>query len=273
MTRSASSNFFTRAYNLARTSRLFEAPGVERVFLSSYFLYKRWYEDPFWALAKRSPELFLGGDTLDIGANIGYTACVFAAAASPGSKVHAFEPDQDSFLKLQQNIRRKRLTSRVNLYQSAVGRQEGTLEFWHNKEHSADHRVATEQFKDARTIDENITRVAVTTVDRFVASRNLQNIAFIKIDVQGYEPAVCEGMQETLEKFPKAVVAFEYAPESIRELGLDPRSLLESFRALGYSLYVLTRKATTPVRADGELEVALKPKGYVDILCSKSSLD
>ncbi len=108
MSNKSSSNVFTRVYNLARTAGLFEIPLFKRLFLFSYFLYKRWYEDPFWALAKRSPELFTSGDILDIGANIGYTACVFASARKPPAKIYAFEPDLASFATLAETVRRKK---------------------------------------------------------------------------------------------------------------------------------------------------------------------
>ena len=127
----------------------------------------------------------------------------------------------------------------------AVGSADGTLEFWHNEEHSADHRVVTEQFKSSRPSPERTTTVAVTSVDNFVAARNLRDVAFIKIDVQGYELAVCEGMRKTLERFPLLCVAFEYAPDGMRELGFDPSALLEFFRSAGFHLHILTRSATT----------------------------
>ncbi|MGC1484590.1 MAG: FkbM family methyltransferase [Candidatus Acidiferrum sp.] len=276
MSSKSSANFFTRAYNLARATKLLEIPAFKRVFLFSYFLYKRWHEDPFWALSQRSPELFAGGDVLDIGANIGYTACVFAAAlkanAEAPGKVYAFEPDLASFATLEEIIRRKRLDDAVEVFNLAVGSAHGSLEFWHNEEHSADHRVVTEQFKSSRPAGEQITTVAVTSVDNFVAARNLQGISFIKIDVQGYEPAVCEGMRATLEKFPALCVAFEYAPEAMRELGFEPSAVLDFFRSAGYQLHILTRAATTLVRDNHAIEVAAENTGYVDLLCSKDPL-
>src|SRR5208282_5971348 len=207
MSNKSSSNIFTRVYNLARGARLFEIPLFKRVFLFSYFLYKRWYEDPFWALGKRSPELFAGGDILDIGANIGYTACVFAAARKPAAKIYAFEPDLASFATLEEIVRRKKLGDAVEIFNVAVGSADGSLEFWHNEEHSADHRVVTEQFKSSRPAAGKITMVAVTSVDNFVAAHNLQKISFIKVDVQGFELVVCEGMRKTLEKFPALCIA------------------------------------------------------------------
>src|ERR1700723_1929741 len=175
MSNKSSANVFTRLYNLVRSTGLFEIPLFKRLFLFSYFLYKRWYEDPFWALAKRSPELFTNGDILDIGANIGYTACVFAAARKAPAKTYAFEPDQASFATLGEIIHRKNLDNAVEIFNAAVGSADGSLEFWHNEEHSADHRVVTEQFESSRLSAEEIMTVAVISVDSFVAARNLQN--------------------------------------------------------------------------------------------------
>jgi FkbM family methyltransferase len=272
MSNKSSANGFTRLYNLARSAGLFEIPLFKGLFLFTYFLYKRWYEDPFSALANRRPELFADGDILDIGANIGYTACVFAAARKPPAKIYAFEPDAASFGTLGETIRRKGLGNVVEIFNMAVGSADGSLEFWHNEEHSADHRVVTEQFKTSRMAAEKITTVAVTSVDNFVAAHSLQKICFIKIDVQGYELAVCEGMRRTLEKFPGASVAFEYAPDGMRELGFEPSQLLNFFRASDYQLHILTRHAVTLAGSNNEIEAAAERSGYVDVLCSKKIL-
>jgi FkbM family methyltransferase len=276
MQNKSSANLFTRAYNLARTARVLDLPLFKRLFLFSYFLYKRWYEDPFWALTRRSPELFTSGDVLDIGANIGYTACVFAAAIranrkAPG-RVYAFEPDLASFRTLGEIVRRKNLGDSVEIFNMAVGSADGALEFWHNEEHSADHRVVTEQFKTWRPASEQITTVAVTSVDGFVAARNLQNITFVKIDVQGYELAVCQGMRQTLEKLPALSIAFEFAPEGMRELGFEPSALLDFFRSAGYQLHILTRAATTLAPDNRAIDLAVERTGYVDLLCSREIL-
>jgi FkbM family methyltransferase len=272
----SAANIFTRGYNLVRSSGLLELRLLQRAFLCSYFAYKRWYEDPFWALTRRSPELFAGGGILDIGANIGYTACVFAAAIKANTKeplkIYAFEPDLASFATLGDVIRRKNLGDAVEIFNMAVGSADGLVEFWHNEEHSADHRVVTERFKTSRPADDKITTVAVTSVDSFVAARKLQSISFIKIDVQGYELAVCEGMRRTLEKFPEVSIAFEYAPDGMRELGFEPLALPDFFRSEGYQLHVLTRAATKLAPDNRTIELAVERSGYVDLLCSRKIL-
>jgi len=261
----------TGAYSLVRKTGLLELGPVKRGFVAASFLYKRWYEDPFWRLLERTPELLGDGDVLDVGANIGYTAWVFARELKAGAKIYAFEPDGATFALLRDEMRRRRLTDRVEALQMAVGSAEGQLEIWHNRDHSADHRVVTEEFRKKLSEQEQVTRVPVTTVDRFVETRKIENVSFIKIDVQGYELAVCEGMRETLERFPRLNVCLEYSPEGMIDLGFRPAEVLDFFRARGYELWVVTREATIPVADGAAIEKMLGGAGYVDLLCRRGA--
>jgi FkbM family methyltransferase len=269
---SNSAGLFTGAYNLARKGNLLERNWFRGIFIPAYFLYKRWYEDPFWNLTQRKPELFQKGDVLDIGANIGYTSCVFAGAVKAGAKVYAFEPDRASYVLLEKIIRRKRLSGTIETMNGAVGRGEGYLEFWHNEEHSADHRVVTEKFKSEHRGATKTSKVPVTSVDVFAVSRGLENISFIKIDVQGYELAVCEGMQSTVKKFPETCVCFEYDPHALQQMGFEPRELIDFFRSRGYQLHILTRGGIERAPDDASIQRAVDKSGYVDLLCSRKSL-
>jgi FkbM family methyltransferase len=265
-------DLFTGAYSLARRAKLLQIGWFRNAFVASYFLYKRLYEDPFWVLAQQKPELFANGDVLDVGANIGYTAWVFARTLKPASKVYAFEPDRYSYGLLGEVIRRKNLAGTIEALNIALGSSDGYVEFWHNEEHSADHRVATEQFRSSRPDAKEFSKVPITSVDAFVRTRNLQKISFIKIDVQGYELAVCEGMKDTLERFPEVFVCFEYSPEAMVELGFDPGKLLDFFRTKGYQLHVLTRGAIRLANDRAAIQPMLDRAGYVDLLCSKRVL-
>jgi len=265
-------SIFAGAYGLARPDRLFQNSAFRRTFVSAYFLYKKLFEDPFWNLVRRQPKLFQNGDILDIGANIGYTSAVFAGALKPDSKVYAFEPDQLSYGLLEEVIRRKKLSGTIEAINIAVGNSDGHIKFWHNEKHSADHRVVTDRFRSSCPDDAKISTVPVTSVDTFVRNRNLRNISFIKIDVQGYELAVCEGMKETLERFPETCVCFEHSPDALVELGFEPGKVLDFFRSRDYRLHVLTREVPQLAEDDESIKRFLHDAGYVDLLCSKRAL-
>ena len=269
MNREGASRLFTGAYSRLRSTGILDQAWAKRAFVSSYFLYKRLWEDPFRAAIRARPELVGDGDVLDIGANIGYTACVFAEALKPNRRVYAFEPDAAAFATLQEVVGRKRLAETIVPVNAAVGAGEGTVEFWHNKDHAADHRVATEHFKAAHADAVEVSRVPMVSVDGFVSARGIERVAFIKIDVQGFEPAVCEGMVRTLERFPAAPVCCEYSPGSFAELGLAAGALLDFFASRGFTPRVLSRSGVGVPLSREQVQRAAEEAGYVDLLYTK----
>jgi FkbM family methyltransferase len=260
----------TGLYSLTRRSGLLDTGFGRRLFTSSYFLYKRYLEDPFASLARRQPDLFRGGDILDIGANIGYTAALFAQATDTDAKVYAFEPEPFNFRLLQSSVRSRKLQDRVVAVQSAVGDRTGEIELWLNEHHHADHRIATDSLRaNHQRAKERYVTIPITSVDDFAAqSVGGRPICLIKIDVQGYEFAVCRGMAGTLAQHSRAAVAIEYMPAAMEDLGYDPSAMLDWFRERGFRMYSLGKKGElTPGLSD-----ELAAKGYVDLIFSREEL-
>jgi FkbM family methyltransferase len=251
-------------------------PVTERLYVGSYFFYKRHLEDPFFHLAKRYPGLFQRGHVLDIGANIGYTSLVFARVVQEGYSVYAFEPEQDNFSLLERNLRRSRWGKRIKPIHSAVGDRDGVSEIWINEDHRGDHRILTENFR--KGLESPTQSVPLVTVDRFVDALDRESrdasarVSFVKIDVQGYEPAVCRGMRRFLESQRDASVAVEYDPELIRELGFLPREMLQAFTDVDYFAYRIgPRGNLSPCKLDS-IDYHLGPKGYADLLFTRMEL-
>src|SRR5262249_56353676 len=95
---------------------------------------------------------------------------------------------------------------------AAVGAGDGTIGIWQNYRHHAGHRVSTDIFRAERGVSAT-DQVPLVSLDRFVRDRGLAGaVRFIKVDVEGYESAVCEGMKETLRASPDVSRAMESAP-------------------------------------------------------------
>jgi FkbM family methyltransferase len=269
-----------RLYALAERSGALRLPPFEWLFVRSYFAYKRLFEDVYARLARERPELFRGGHIVDAGANAGYTARVFARAVEAPYRVYAFEPEATNFRRLT----RFAGDDRIIPIQSALGDREGTAKLWHNPTHPGDHRVLQpvegsdpsiaqsalgERKRTAKlghnptypsdhrvlphlegsdpSIDpRSVSTVAMTTVDELARTLN-HPIRFVKIDVQGYEPAVLRGMRETLRG--DVVVALEFAPAHIRAAGFQPDEVFDLLR--GFEIERLGDES----------------RGYVDLLC------
>lgn len=217
------------------------------------------------------PDLFREGHILDVGANIGYTATLFAEALSPGFRVYAFEPEERNFTWLEEAIAERSLQSSVIPMRVAVGDRQGQLELWVNPHHHADHRMVTELFKGEAGSARKTESVPVVRLDDFWSSKLKQAaVRFIKIDVQGYEEKVCLGMSGMLEKNPQAVISLEYAPESIHALGYKPTDALQFFKTRAYDVYALSRSGPLRKITYDEVSSLVLRKGYIDLLFSKS---
>lgn len=242
------------------------------VFREAYFLYKKYYEDPFWRLTKRHPALFSGGHILDVGANIGYTAMCFARVVDDDCRVYAFEPEAINFRALSETAARRSIQGRIEAIKAAVGEAKGFVDLWINDEHHADHRIVTEAYEGSERDLRKREKVAVTSMDDFAREHGIiDRIAFVKMDVQGYELLVCRGMQHTLEANPRIVVAVEYSPEHLVELGFQPQQLLDFFRERAFHPYALSRRRHDPVLRKWDW-TTMDPEGYMDVLFSRVPL-
>jgi FkbM family methyltransferase len=184
--------------------------------------------------------------------------------------VYAFEPEPFNFRLLLATVRDRKLENKVIPVHSAVGETDGEIELWINDHHHADHRIATDSMlaKGERKQDKFV-RVPIVAVDRFVSESGRDRpIRLIKIDVQGYELAVCRGMAHTISRQPNALVAIEYMPEAMQDLGYEAHALLDWFQEREFKMYSLGRNGKLTLGLSDELT----QKGYVDLIFSHDAL-
>jgi FkbM family methyltransferase len=251
-------------YKQTDRSGLLETAPARRVFEWAYAQYKRRLEDPFHHLARRHPELFGGGHVLDVGANIGYTARVFASVLQPGFSVWAFEPASDNIRALQGMVGRSGLEASVQIVRAAVSDHAGTIDLVLNPDHPADHRI--QAGADGIAHGRSVERVRLTTIDDEVSERGLRPVAFIKIDVQGCELSVCRGMVHTLDENPAAAIAVEFAPDLMRTFGDKPTDLPRFFAARGYRPFRLALRGEMAPMSDADFLAPMPSRGYIDVL-------
>ncbi len=149
----------------------------------------------FVELARRSTRF------LDIGANTGvYT--LLACAVNPSVRVTAFEPVPQVFEILCKNIAVNRWQDRCQTRNEAVSSWVGLTAF-----HVPQGDVPTSaslHTRGFRGISGRLIDVSVTTVDAVCAEH--EAVDLVKIDVEGFEDRVLEGMQRVLANSRPAVI-------------------------------------------------------------------
>lgn len=239
------------------------------MFRFAYFRYKRFVEDPFRELTRDFPQLFENGHIIDVGANLGYTADVFARVAGDGWKVIAFEPDATNFAAMA--------AAKPNIVAVpvAVGSTSGQSRLWLNRSSHADHRIMTDYFSRTINVDETAP-VEVTSIDDYLAGSaefgSDARVSFCKIDVQGYESEVLRGMRRTIESNPDMTLAVEYCPWIIRELGLDESAFFDELNRHGFKCYLLRRRQPLSEVMPEQLRQIVGPQGYADIVCTHRTI-
>lgn len=270
------SNAILSLYKNINRTKVLNQTWAQSAFLSSYFAYKKYFEDATAKLTKNYPFLFQNGHILDIGANIGYTAYVFSKALTAPYQVFAFEPEERNVKILKKAASTYRFLDTLIITAAAVGDKDGTIELWRNEGHHADHRVLTDELRKQLTGTIETQKTPIITIDNFLKNQNAnQPIAFIKIDVQGYELAVCEGMQNTLAANPDCAVGLEYCPSIMEALGYRTEDLIQFFQNKNYLLYRIHKngslKSLDP-NTDPDIKLGKNFTGYFDILCSHKKL-
>jgi FkbM family methyltransferase len=137
-----------------------------------------------------------GMHVVDVGANHGYYSLLFAALAGPTGKVAAIEPEPRTAALLKRSVRMNGFADRTLICTDAAGAIEGRRVL-----------LVSPRFepKNARVlasgeIEEDYEGffVRTTRLDTLLAS--WPRVDFIKIDVEGQEDAVVEGMMEILKR-------------------------------------------------------------------------
>lgn len=257
-------------YQCINKMGLFKLSWVRAIFVKSYFIYKNYYEDAYAKFVKKYPHLFQTGHILDIGANIGYTAYVFSKVLTSPYKIFAFEPEVKNLNILQKVAKSYGFLNNIVIIEAAIGDKESEVFLWKNKNNPADHRILTQEFRQ-QLKKPDVQKTTLITIDGFLKKNNILNsISFIKIDVQGYEWAVCQGMQETLSANPNCVIAFEYSPPILKTLGFDPDKLIQFFQDKKYFFYKLNKNGVLTLLESTLLQMTTE--NYFDIVCAKNRL-
>lgn len=137
-----------------------------------------------------------GDLAFDVGANIGYMTCLMAGAvgavgAGAAGRVHAFEPEPRNYEILCANLRLNGYGC-VEPRRLALSNRQGSAPLLLSTRNHADHTLVEVAGRDAA-------EVPVTTFDAYHAAHCAgRTVSLVKIDVQGHELEVLEGMRGAL---------------------------------------------------------------------------
>jgi FkbM family methyltransferase len=205
------------------------------------------YEPVLTAVFKK---LVQPGDVcFDVGASFGFYTCLFALR---GARVFAFEPLPASFALNQDAVQLNGCGSRIKAYNAGLGERAGAIRVYTFKNLSLGHASST----DLGRADAIPNDCRITTIDDVCAEESLDQISFIKTDVEGFEYEVLKGGQKTLSKANAPIVHFEVNGQCLRHRNLDPNIIVSLLRGFGYTEFLQVRRYGGVRKAPPKLPVS-----------------
>jgi FkbM family methyltransferase len=203
-----------------------------------------------------------GMHILDVGANIGLYTLLLSRLAGETGKVFAFEPEPNLFSTLCENLSVNGI-SNVTPFQCAAGDANGRATFQRGTFNSGDNRLGTGK-SGAQSIE-----VEVARLDEMVPVRAVD---FIKLDVQGYELAALNGMQQLVASSPNLHVLFEFWPAGLHSANATPEALFKFFHDRDFRIHELEGGRPRQLNTPAALVERLGAKRYTNLLAARQSL-
>lgn len=250
--------FGGRLFSGLKRLGLFRDPISQWIFERLYTQYKLLIEA---RPIVRTMKLIVAGSTvIDVGANIGILTVPFAHHVGPKGVVLAIEPAPANIVSLRNRVAAANLSDRVQTFAGVASNKVGReslvlkpLEPW-------DHHIGP-----------NGISVEATTLDALVNDIQPPRVSYVKIDVQGAELLVLEGMQRILRE-SRPAICVEIHPQSLHNLDTSPERLIEFLGVLDYRMHRISRSGFSPMTED-ELRDILSFHDYTDVVFLHSATE
>lgn len=188
-----------------------------------------------------------GGLFVDVGANVGLFSLLAARIVGPSGKVVAIEPAPAAVQALRATVDANGLGGIVRVKEFAAGAEQGlgTLSVAQNSTHSSllpgDAAAST----------------VVATIAPLDDALDGMLPDMVKIDVEGFEANVIEGMKAIFRANPDVIVVMDFEPAHIRRTGLSAASWVERLRAAGLDIFEIDERngELSPLRKTGLEEI------------------
>ena len=134
----------------------------------------------------------------DVGANVGYLTVLFAKLVGETGLVYAFEPYPANVQRLKNNVELNHYTERVQVFQSAVGKREGTVDFYIGA--SDDTGKIEGIISEKEKMNGEKISVPCIALDEFIIQAGNRPPQLVKMDIEGAEVLAMQGMLDLVWK-------------------------------------------------------------------------
>jgi len=170
----------------------------------------------------------------DIGANIG-SVSIPIAHRNPSVRVFAFEPSPSALSTLERNLKMNEMLGNVSVYAYALSNTNGPVPFFESSE--GRNSGVGGLYAETHNRDHSRAYVHACTGDSLIESSELPGPDLIKIDTEGWEPEVLDGLSRYLQSSNRLSILWEHCLYRLDERRTPRDAISSRLSALGFELY------------------------------------
>lgn len=167
----------------------------------------------------------------DIGANIGLYSLFAAKRIGSKGKIISFEPQPVTYKRFIENIKLNNFKNILPV-SKAVGDVNGFIAI----KESTD---SAKTFVSKTNVDKAESQVEMVSFSNFLNNNKIGKVDYLKIDVEGFEFYVLQGMKEFLIKTPPKIIQIELYEEFLKRNGSSVKQTLDFLYDLEYTFWKL----------------------------------
>ena len=171
----------------------------------------------------------------DVGASVGLYACIVGKAINRGGRVVCFEPEKRSLERLKENVTLNGLTN-VEICKAALGKTKRTTTLAIARNPSAGtHRLGEGKSLNKEGVIHQ--EVVLRRGDEIIKDEDLPLPNVIKIDVEGFEESVLQGLKGILlnEQCKLVVCEIHFSILESKDDSAAPKRIVEYLEKCGFS--------------------------------------
>jgi FkbM family methyltransferase len=167
-----------------------------------------------------------GMTVVDVGASFGYYTLLAAQRVGPSGRVFAFEPHAPALARLERAVHDNGL-AQVRVCPYGLGRDSGWgLLYAPGAGNDSPSMIGPASAPAAR--------IALSTLDEWMAEMQVEGIDLLKLDAVGYEPEVLAGAARALAERRIAAILCELNDPWLRQAGTDSQTLYDTLLQAGF---------------------------------------
>ena len=150
---------------------------------------------------------------IDVGAQIGFWSIGLAQYIKRKNgmgKIIAFEPHPINFKRLVENIELSGLQDYISVHNLALSDTEGSLQLVLREDFERGATTGNASVSSNPDLDRSFETITIksTTLDKFLSPMQIDNVNFIKVDIEGHEDFFFRGAKKLIEK-KAPIILFE----------------------------------------------------------------